>query len=261
MCKAMSIDFDDALKDPDRSKHLSCTTADLPLPLAVLGRCGSRGRLRQSETLTKLYLVALGEDTSDPVEELEKLLQAPAPRRSKERPPVKKMIISLKINDPLVTKVAFATALKNLYVSQAEVDLDEVLGVLASAHTLQFSSLFQRCVAMMMKGLEPSNINSFYLTGRKYKEEQLIAACEKWLEVNLVPLMGTQIHLRKIPKELLHKVLRSPRVLKIEVGGTAFEETLGTRVPEAAPGPRAGGRGHCPTGVFSHPAVEQELHS
>lgn len=29
--------------------------------------------------------------------------------------------------------------------------------------------------------------------------------------MNLVPLVGTQIHLRKIPQELLHKVLRSPR--------------------------------------------------
>lgn len=39
---------------------------------------------------------------------------------------------------------AFATALKNLYSSQVEMTLDDVLGVLASAHTLQFSSLFQR---------------------------------------------------------------------------------------------------------------------
>lgn len=45
----------------------------------------------------------------------------------------------------------------------------------------------------------------------QYKEEQLTTACEKWLEMNLVPLVGTQIHLRKIPQELLHKVLKSPR--------------------------------------------------
>lgn len=39
-------------------------------------------QLFQSETLTKLYLAALGEDTPDPVKELEKLLQgtaSPAP--------------------------------------------------------------------------------------------------------------------------------------------------------------------------------------
>ncbi|CAO2583567.1 BTB/POZ domain-containing protein 16 [Lemmus lemmus] len=37
-------------------------------------------------------------------------------------------------------------------------------------------------------------------------------ACEKWLAMNLVPLVGTQIHLRNIPQHLLHKVLQSPRL-------------------------------------------------
>jgi hypothetical protein len=36
-------------------------------------------------------------------------------------------------------------------------------------------------------------------------------ACEKWLAMNLVPLVGTQIHLRQIPEPLLYKVLKSPR--------------------------------------------------
>ena len=36
-------------------------------------------------------------------------------------------------------------------------------------------------------------------------------ACETWLEMNLVPQMGRQIHLRKVPKNLLQKVLKSPR--------------------------------------------------
>lgn len=43
-------------------------------------------QLFQSETLTKLYLVALGEDTSDPVEELEKLLQGTVPSAQPGRP-------------------------------------------------------------------------------------------------------------------------------------------------------------------------------
>lgn len=45
----------------------------------------------------------------------------------------------------------------------------------------------------------------------QYKEEQLTNACEKWLAMNLVPLVGTQIHLRHIPEPLLYKVLKSPR--------------------------------------------------
>lgn len=50
-----------------------------------------------------------------------------------------------------------------------------------------------------------------YCLPPQYKEEQLTIACEKWLAMNLVPLVGTQIHLRQIPEPLLYKVLKSPR--------------------------------------------------
>ena len=39
---------------------------------------------------------------------------------------------------------AFATALKNLYMHEVKICRDDVLGVLAAAHILQFGSLFQR---------------------------------------------------------------------------------------------------------------------
>ncbi|XP_023380030.1 BTB/POZ domain-containing protein 16 [Pteropus vampyrus] len=246
MCKAMSIDFDDALKDPDSQltqaqlgKHfmlcLLPETVDQPgriLVLVIPGESEPPASQRSPNTLMCHYITGhlvpsseennsqplvvtpLSEDVWSKVLEplggrlcptfvLQQVVTvlllepAPAPRRSKERPPVKKMIISLKINDPLVTKVAFATALKNLYVSQAEVDLDEVLGVLASAHTLQFSSLFQRCVAMMIKGLEPSNINSFYLTGRKGEPGAVYA----WPVKALVLLMWLSLALAPSRKE------------------------------------------------------------
>ncbi|XP_062957682.1 BTB/POZ domain-containing protein 16 [Cynocephalus volans] len=227
MCKALSIDFDKALENPDRlcipqlqkffSENLKNGAIQSGEADVILECLGYRWELHQpqlfqSKTLTKLYLVALTRGTTNPPRELEKPLPAQLPEKIKERFPVKKMIISLKINDPVVTKVAFATALKSLYISEVEVNLDDVLGVLASAHVLQFSSLFQRCVVMMMNGLTPSTIKNFYLAGCKYKEEQLTTACVKWLEMNLVPLVGTQIHLRKIPQELLHKVLMSPRL-------------------------------------------------
>eukprot|EP00069_Balaena_mysticetus_P011068 bmy_07045T0 len=169
-------------------------------------------QLFQSETLTKLYMIALARANANPEKELETLLPAQLPGKMKEQRPVKKMIVSLKINDPLVTEAAFAVALKNLYLREVKVSVDDVLGVLAAAHILQFRSLFQRCVTTMMNGLTPSTIKNFYLAGCKYKEEPLTTACEKWMEMNLVPLVGTQIHLRKIPQELLHKVLRSPRL-------------------------------------------------
>uniref|UniRef100_A0A673T2Z9 BTB/POZ domain-containing protein 16 n=1 Tax=Suricata suricatta TaxID=37032 RepID=A0A673T2Z9_SURSU len=200
-CKALNVHFDKALKNPD----------------VILECLGSRWELHQpqlfqSGTLSKLYLMALAQGTENPTKELENLLRAQLPGKIKKRAPVKKMFISLKINDPVVTKVAFSTALKNLYLSEAEIHTDDMLGVLASAHVLQFSRLFERCVAIITKGLTPSTIKSFYLAGCKYKEEQLTTACEKWLEMNLVPLVGTQIHLRKIPQDLLHRVLQSPRL-------------------------------------------------
>uniref|UniRef100_A0A2K6L2R4 BTB/POZ domain-containing protein 16 n=1 Tax=Rhinopithecus bieti TaxID=61621 RepID=A0A2K6L2R4_RHIBE len=233
MCKALSIDFEEALRNPDRlyisqiqkffcenfkNKDIQSAEADVILECLGFKWELHQPQLFQSETLAKLYLKALTQGTTYPLRELEELLAgAPvpstqSPKKTKEKSPAKRMIISLKINDPQVTKVAFATALKNLYMSEVEINLEDVLGVLASAHILQFSGLFQRCVDVMITRLMPSTINNVYEAGCKYKEEQLTTACEKWLEMNLVPLVGTQIHLRKIPQDLLHKVLKSPRL-------------------------------------------------
>ncbi|KAL1788238.1 BTB/POZ domain-containing protein 16, partial [Sigmodon hispidus] len=89
------------------------------------------------------------------------------PEKIKKKSPVKKIIISLKINDPAVTRVAFALALKNLYMNEVEMNVDNVLGVLASAHILQFNHLFQKCVSMMLTRLTPSTVRNFYLAGCK----------------------------------------------------------------------------------------------
>lgn len=226
MFKALNIDFEEALRNPDRlyisqiqkffcenfkNKDIQSAEADVILECLGFKWELHQPQLFQSETLAKLYLKALTQGTTYPLRELEELLRAQSPKKTKEKSSAKRMIISLKINDPLVTKVAFATALKNLYTSEVEINLEDVLGVLASAHILQFSGLFQRCVDVMITRLMPSTIKNFYEAGCKYKEEQLTTACEKWLEMNLVPLVGMQIHLRKIPQDLLHKVLKSPR--------------------------------------------------
>lgn len=98
----------------------------------------------------------------------------------------------------------------------------------------------------------------------QYKEEQLTTACEKWLEMNLVPLVGTQIHLRKIPQELLHRVLRSPRSELVPRG--AVLGVGGTRRPHhPAWGSRAGpGRGvlqrDASTPLLAMPGVLHVLH-
>ncbi|XP_011537543.1 BTB/POZ domain-containing protein 16 isoform X3 [Homo sapiens] len=159
MCKALSIDFEEALRNPDRlcisqiqkfffenfkNKDIQSGEADVILECLGFKWELHQPQLFQSETLAKLYLKALAQGTTHPLRELEELLRAQSPKKTKEKSPAKRIIISLKINDPLVTKVAFATALKNLYMSEVEINLEDLLGVLASAHILQFSGLFQR---------------------------------------------------------------------------------------------------------------------
>uniref|UniRef100_A0A8C6GRJ4 BTB/POZ domain-containing protein 16 n=1 Tax=Mus spicilegus TaxID=10103 RepID=A0A8C6GRJ4_MUSSI len=225
MCNVLNVDLDEALKNPDRlciskfqklfSENIMNSGTQSGEADVILECLGFKWELHhpqifQSGTLAKLYLTALIQNTKSSQRELDKVQKAHPSGRIKKRSPVKKIIISMRINDPAVTRVAFALALKNLYMKEVEMTVDNVLGVLASAHILQFNRLFQKCVNMMMNRLAPSTVKNFYLAGCKYEEEQLTMACEKWLAMNLVPLVGTQIHLRQIPEPLLYKVLKSP---------------------------------------------------
>uniref|UniRef100_A0A4X2LFK5 BTB/POZ domain-containing protein 16 n=1 Tax=Vombatus ursinus TaxID=29139 RepID=A0A4X2LFK5_VOMUR len=217
LSRATGVDIDNQLKIIDR-KVVECFAQNGFLPSDVTLDCmGFKWELHQpqlfhSGTLTKLYMFALSQKNTDPLKELEKFLRAESPKEQPKMSPVKKITISLKINDPLVTKTAFATALKSLYTNETEVHMEDVLGVLASANILQFPTLFKKCVSLMKDGISPCTIQTYYLAACKYKEELLITACEKWLEMNLVPLIGKQIYLRTVPQELLQKVLKSHRL-------------------------------------------------
>ncbi|KAJ6669033.1 hypothetical protein lerEdw1_007842 [Lerista edwardsae] len=130
----------------------------------------------------------------------------------KERQQMPKVEIALDVDDPDVTRYAFAIALKNLYNSELEVNEEDVLGILATASVLQFPTLFQKCVQVMRNSINTANVCSYYSAGCKYNQPCLITNCERWIEVNLVPQLGSQIHLRKLPLELLQKVLKSTRL-------------------------------------------------
>ncbi|XP_065409702.1 BTB/POZ domain-containing protein 16, partial [Chrysemys picta bellii] len=132
----------------------------------------------------------------------------------KEKSKMKKITISLDVQDPEVTRIAFAIALKNLYSTEPEVEEGDVLGVLAAASVLQFPSLFQKPVltTRWYPGFIHFFLFSLLVFLNQYKQETLVTDCERWLEVNLVPQLSSQIHLRKLPQELLQKVLRSPRL-------------------------------------------------
>ncbi|XP_033005385.1 BTB/POZ domain-containing protein 16 [Lacerta agilis] len=130
----------------------------------------------------------------------------------KQKQTMPRVTITLEVNDPDVTRFAFAVALKNLYNSELQVNEEDVLGILASAEVLQFPSLFQKCVQVMRRSICPASVCSYYSAGCKYQQPTLITECERWIEVNLVPQLGSQIHLRKLPLELLQKVIRSSRL-------------------------------------------------
>ncbi|XP_070608660.1 BTB/POZ domain-containing protein 16 [Erythrolamprus reginae] len=133
--------------------------------------------------------------------------------QQKEKMP--KVNIALKITDPDVTRFAFAVALKNMYDPESEVNEEDVLGILASAQVLQFPTLFLKCIQVMKRSICSTNVSNYYIAGRKYKQPYLIAICERWTEVKLVPELGCQISLRNLPHELLQKVLKSPRLFTI----------------------------------------------
>uniref|UniRef100_A0A4X2LIG5 BTB/POZ domain-containing protein 16 n=1 Tax=Vombatus ursinus TaxID=29139 RepID=A0A4X2LIG5_VOMUR len=219
LSRATGVDIDNQLKIIDRKNlELKIFLNELKRKNVTLDCMGFKWELHQpqlfhSGTLTKLYMFALSQKNTDPLKELEKFLRgilASDPRSRGLSPgnlvPPDEAVFCL------LLPTAFATALKSLYTNETEVHMEDVLGVLASANILQFPTLFKKCVSLMKDGISPCTIQTYYLAACKYKEELLITACEKWLEMNLVPLIGKQIYLRTVPQELLQKVLKSHRL-------------------------------------------------
>nr|XP_022344789.1 BTB/POZ domain-containing protein 16-like isoform X1 [Crassostrea virginica] len=121
-------------------------------------------------------------------------------------------IIKLDCHDPLLTKTAMAVALGNLYHDELEVELEEVANVLAAASVLGFKALQNTCGKMMLENISHRTVCKYYLAASKYQQEQVVLACERWLELNLIPQMSCQIQLRDVPMDLLQKILKSNRL-------------------------------------------------
>ncbi|KAK6482190.1 BTB/POZ domain-containing protein 16 isoform X1 [Huso huso] len=122
------------------------------------------------------------------------------------------VVLKLNIQDPDITRDALAVALQNLYFSKPEVEVREAAGVLAAAAELAFQALFQGCISLMMSSISTSTVCQFHYMACKYREEALLTACERWLELNLVPQLQSGIHLRNLPHDLLQKLLKSTRL-------------------------------------------------
>ncbi|XP_033122948.1 uncharacterized protein LOC117121754 isoform X2 [Anneissia japonica] len=120
--------------------------------------------------------------------------------------------LKLKVQDSFVTKEALAVALGNLYHDEVKVDKCNIVSVLACASVLKFESLSKRCEQMMLGHVHASTVCSYHFAGVKYKVGSIVTACERWLELNLIPLLSVQIHLRELPLILLQRLLKSSRL-------------------------------------------------
>ncbi|MEE6486600.1 hypothetical protein FKM82_014647 [Ascaphus truei] len=138
--------------------------------------------------------------------------QAQMDRGNKTKRQKSKINIKLDVQDELVTETSLSIALRNLYVSDIQVDVQQVEGVLAAASLLQFPTLLQECVMKMRSGISSSTVCKYYSTGCKYQQDMLVQACEDWLVVNLVPKLGSHVQLCNVPQELLQRVLKSRRL-------------------------------------------------
>ncbi|XP_028391078.1 BTB/POZ domain-containing protein 16-like [Dendronephthya gigantea] len=122
------------------------------------------------------------------------------------------MVLKLKVKDPLLTKQAFALALGSLYVDHVKMDDTDVVGVLAAANLLEFGELKKTCVDAMLKTISASTVCAYHSVATKYKQLTVIDACERWLELNLVPQLSLQIYLSHLRQEVLEKLLKSSRL-------------------------------------------------
>uniref|UniRef100_H3AW05 BTB/POZ domain-containing protein 16 n=2 Tax=Latimeria chalumnae TaxID=7897 RepID=H3AW05_LATCH len=107
---------------------------------------------------------------------------------------------------------AFAVALASLYHSEVKLNVEDIVGILAAAAVLQISTLFQKCITLMIKSISSPTVCKFYCAGCEYKVESLVKACERWLELNLIPQFMSNLHFHELPMELLQRILKSPRL-------------------------------------------------
>ncbi|XP_025096064.1 BTB/POZ domain-containing protein 16-like isoform X1 [Pomacea canaliculata] len=120
--------------------------------------------------------------------------------------------LKLDIDDPMVTKRAMAVALGNLYHGDLEVEVEDAASVLAAAAAIGFGPLMEWCTEVMLSSIACHNVCRYHLAASKYQKQQLVQACERWLEMNLIPKLSTHMHLKEMSMDLLQKILKSNRL-------------------------------------------------
>ncbi|ESO96995.1 hypothetical protein LOTGIDRAFT_231748 [Lottia gigantea] len=122
------------------------------------------------------------------------------------------LIITLNITDINVTRRAMAIALGSLYSDDIVIPEEEAGSILAAACVLGFKQLMDRCKEMILSHINNRTVCKYHQAASKYDQDILTDACERWLELNLIPHVASQIQLRDVPLELLQKILRSNRL-------------------------------------------------
>lgn len=124
------------------------------------------------------------------------------------------LTFKLRIRDPLITKQTFALALSALYENECEMNVSEadVVGVLAAASFLGFTALEKLCADVMLRSIAAWSVCAFHASASKYKQSSVVDACERWLELNLIPQLSVQIFLSHLPQDLLERCLKSTKL-------------------------------------------------
>lgn len=135
-------------------------------------------------------------------------------RRSSSEWYKNQLTFKLRVKDPLITKQTFALALAALYENESEINVSEadVVGVLAAASFLGFSALEKLCADVMLRSIAAWSVCAFHAAASKYKQSSVVDACERWLELNLIPQLSVQIFLSHLPQDLLEKCLKSTKL-------------------------------------------------
>ncbi|KAK3095401.1 hypothetical protein FSP39_014207 [Pinctada imbricata] len=120
--------------------------------------------------------------------------------------------IKLECRDPLITKSALAVALGNLYHEDIEVHLEDVANVLAAASAIGYKSLMDECGNLMLRNITFRTVCKYHQAAARYQQEHVVLACERWLELNLIPQLSSHIQLREVPIDILQKVIKSNRL-------------------------------------------------
>ncbi|KAJ7336660.1 BTB POZ domain-containing protein 16 [Desmophyllum pertusum] len=124
------------------------------------------------------------------------------------------LTFKLRIRDPLITKQTFALALAALYENESEMNVSEadVVGVLAASSFLGFTALEKLCADVMLRSVAAWSVCAFHASASKYRQSSVVDACERWLELNLIPQLSVQIFLSHLPQDLLEKCLKSTKL-------------------------------------------------